>query len=66
VAPDSAPDPKWQFVGCHANGSYAGFMLNTDAELFYDLGSISQNPISAENLSDQFSAANFGPISTQK
>jgi hypothetical protein len=30
--------PKWQFNGVNAtDGSDAGFMLNTDFELFYNL-----------------------------
>ena len=36
VANRTAP-PKWQFNGKLANGAQAGFMLNTDVELFYNL-----------------------------
>ena len=36
VANKTSP-PKWQFNGNLSDGSQAGFMLNTDFELFYDL-----------------------------
>jgi hypothetical protein len=29
--------PKWQFNGLLADGTNAGFMLNTDFEIFYNL-----------------------------
>jgi len=32
-----APPPKWEFKATFADGSNAGFMLNTDFEIFYNL-----------------------------
>ena len=38
MLPRSALPPKWQFNGVNkTNGQNAGFMLNTDFEVFYNL-----------------------------
>ena len=45
VDPKNLSAPKWQFNGLLANGNSAGFMLNTDFELFYNL---TLNPTTAQ------------------
>lgn len=34
---DTGKEPRWQFDGFTPSGSVAGFMINTDFEIFYDM-----------------------------